>query len=193
MDISTFGPTELGIIIGLAVIVIAGIVAWLFFRKRHTGRLRTQFGEAEYDRAVKEVGGRRYAEAELKERTERVENLKIRPLAAGDRARFVELWSRVQARFVDGPGGAVTEADQLLRDVMSTRGYPVSDFEQRAADISVDHPLVMENYRTAHAIAVRQTQGQANTEDLRQAMIHYRTLFDELVGEPELTGAKAAA
>jgi len=142
---------------------------------------------------VKEVGGRRYAEAELKERTERVEGLNIRPLAAGDRARFVELWRRVQARFVDGPGGAVTEADQLLRDVMSTRGYPVTDFEQRAADISVDHPLVMENYRTAHAIAIRQTQGRANTEDLRQAMIHYRTLFEELVGEREVARAKTAA
>jgi len=193
MNMSTLGPTELALIIGLAVIVIAGIAAWLFFRKRRTGKLRTKFGGAEYDRALKEDGSRRHAEAGLKERTERVENLNIRPLAAGDRARFVELWNRVQARFVDGPGGAVTEADQLLRDVMSTRGYPVSDFEQQAADISVDHPLVMENYRTAHAIAVRQTQGQANTEDLRQAMIHYRTLFEDLVGEPEVARAKSAA
>ena len=192
MNMSTLGPTELALIIGLAVIVIAGIAAWLFFRKRRTGRLRTQFGGAEYDRAVKEDGSRRHAEAELKERTERVESLNIRPLASGDRERFVESWRRIQARFVDGPGGAVTEADQLLRDVMSTRGYPVSDFEQRAADISVDHPLVMENYRTAHAIAVRQTQGQANTEDLRQAMIHYRTLFEDLVGEPEVARAKTA-
>jgi hypothetical protein len=193
MNTSTLGPTELALIIGLAVIVIAGIAAWLFFRKRRTGKLRTKFGGAEYDRALKEDGSRRHAEAGLKERTERVENLNIRPLAAGDRARFVESWGRVQARFVDGPGGAVTEADQLLRDVMSTRGYPVSDFEQQAADISVDHPLVMENYRTAHAIAVRQTQGQANTEDLRQAMIHYRTLFEDLVGEPEVARAKSAA
>jgi hypothetical protein len=192
MNTSTLGPTELALIIGLAVIVIAGIAAWLFFRKRRTGKLRTKFGGAEYDRALKEDGSRRHAEAGLKERTERVENLNIRPLAAGDRARFVESWGRVQARFVDGPGGAVTEADQLLRDVMSTRGYPVSDFEQQAADISVDHPLVMENYRTAHAIAVRQTQGQANTEDLRQAMIHYRTLFEDLVGEPEVARAKSA-
>ena len=129
----------------------------------------------------------------LDKRAERVEGLHIRPLGPGDRARFVESWRRVQARFVDGPGGAVMEADQLLGEVMSTRGYPVSDFEQRAADISVDHPLVLENYRTAHGIAVRQTQGQANTEDLRQAMIHYRTLFEELVGEPELARAKAAA
>ncbi len=190
---STLGPTELALIIGLAVIVIAGIAAWLFFRKRRTGSLRTQFGDAEYDRAVKEDGSRRHAEADLKVRTERVESLNIRPLAAGDRERFVESWRRIQARFVDGPGGAVTEADQLIRDVMSTRGYPVSDFEQRAADISVDHPLVMENYRRAHAIAVRQTQGKANTEDLRQAMIQYRTLFEELVGEPEVAREKTAA
>jgi hypothetical protein len=98
----------------------------------------------------------------------------------------------VQARFVDAPGGAVTEADQVLRDVMSTRGYPVSEFEQRAADISVDHPLVLEHYRSAHEIAGRQAQGQATTEELRQAMIHYRTLFEELVGEPELVRTKTA-
>jgi hypothetical protein len=193
MDMTTLGPTELGLIIGLVLIVLGGIAVWLSLRKRRTERLRTQFGGAEYDRAVKEDGGRRHAEAELKERTQRVESLNVRLLASGDRARFVESWGRVQARFVDGPGGAVTEADQLLRDVMSTRGYPVADFEQRAADISVDHPLVMENYRKAHAIAVRQTQGQANTEDLRQAMIHYRTLFEELVGEPEVARAKTAA
>ena len=192
MDITTLGPRELALIIGLAVIVIAAITAWLILRKRRSGRLRTQFGGAEYDRAVKEDGGRRHAEAGLKERTQRVESLNIQPLASGDRARFVDSWRRVQARFVDGPGGAVTEADQLLRDVMTTRGYPVTDFEQQAADISVDHPLVMENYRLAHAIAVRLTQGQANTEDLRQAMIHYRTLFEELVGEPEVARAKTA-
>jgi len=192
MNLTTLGPTELALIIGLAVIAIAGIAAWLFLRKRRTERLRAQFG-AEYDRAVKEDGSRRHAEAGLKDRTERVGSLDIRPLASGDRARFVESWNRIQGRFVDGPGGAVTEADQLLGDVMSTRGYPVSDFEQRAADISVDHPLVLTNYRTAHEIAVRQTKGNANTEDLRQAMIHYRTLFEELVGQPELASGKAAA
>jgi hypothetical protein len=197
MNITTLSPTELaliiGLIIGVAVIVVAGITAWLFLRKRRSERLRTQFGGSEYDRTVNEDGNRRHAEAGLKERTARVESLNIRPLAPGDRARFVESWRRVEARFVDGPGGAVTEADQLLGDVMSTRGYPVSDFEQRAADISVDHPLVLENYRTAHEIALRQTKGQANTEDLRQAMIHYRTLFEELVGEPEVARAKTAA
>jgi hypothetical protein len=193
MSITTLSMAELALVIALAVIVVAGIVAWLFLRRRRTERLRTQFGGAEYARAVEEGGSRRHAEAGLKERTARVESLNIRPLAPGDRARFVESWRRVQARFVDGPGGAVTEADQLLGDVMSTRGYPVSDFEQRAADISVDHPLVLENYRTAHEIAVRQTRGQANTEDLRQAMIHYRTLFEELVAEPELARAKTAS
>jgi hypothetical protein len=197
MNITTLSTTELaliiGSIIGVAVILIAGITAWLFLRKRRTESLRTQFGGSEYDRAVKEDGNRRHAEAGLNERSARVESLNIRPLAQGDRSRFVESWRRVEARFVDGPGGAVTEADQLLRDVMSTRGYPVSDFEQRAADISVDHPLVLENYRTAHEIALRQRKGQANTEDLRQAMIHYRTLFEELVGEPELARAKTAA
>lgn len=194
MNITTLSTTELAIIIGAAAIVVGvAIAVWLSLRKRRTERLRTQFGRAEYDRTLKEDGSRRHAEAGLKERTERVEGLPIRPLAPGDRARFVESWRRIQARFVDGPGGAVTEADQLLGDVMSTRGYPVSDFDQRAADISVDHPLVLQNYRTAHEIAVRQAQGLANTEDLRQAMIHYRTLFEELVGEPELAQGKAAS
>ena len=185
MNLSEVSTTQIAIVIAVAVMVVAGIAISLFFRKRRTERLRTQFGGAEYTRAVKEGGSRRKAEAVLDERAERVEGLHIRPLAPGDRARFVESWGKVQARFVDGPGGAVTDADQLLGDVMSTRGYPVSDFEQRAADISVDHPLVLENYRAAHQIALRQTQGQASTEDLRQAMIHYRTLFEELVGEPE--------
>ena len=193
MNITNLSTMELALIMALAVIVVASIAGWLFLRKRRTERLRTQFGGTEYDRAVKEDGSRRHAEAGLTDRTERVESLNIRQLAPRDRERFVESWRRIQARFVDGPGGAVTEADQLLGDVMSTRGYPVGDFEQRAADISVAHPLVLENYRTAHEIAIRQTQGKANTEDLRQAMIHYRTLFEELVGDPELARAKAAA
>jgi len=196
MNISTLSARDLAIIVAVATfvvgLIIAAIAGWLSHRKRRSERLRTQFGGSEYDRAVKE-DGRRLAEAGLNERTARVESLNIRPLAQGDRSRFLELWRRVEARFVDGPGGAVTEADQLLGDVMSTRGYPVSDFEQRAADISVDHPLVLENYRTAHDIALRQRKGEANTEDLRQAMIHYRTLFEELVGEPELARAKTAA
>jgi hypothetical protein len=186
MDWPGISTTEIAILIGVVVIMAAGIGFWLLNRNRRTGRLRTKFGGAEYTRAVREGGSRRQAEAALDERAERVHSLRIRPLAPADRTRFVESWSRVQARFVDGPGGAVTDADQLLGDVMFARGYPVSDFEQRAADISVDHPLVLENYRAAHESALRQTRGQASTEDLRQAMIHFRTLFEELVREPEV-------
>ena len=190
MNFSEISSTQIAMAIAVVMVVLAGIAVWLFIRRRRTERLRAQFGGAEYTRAVKQGGSRRQAEAVLDERSERVERLHIRPLAPGDRARFVETWGRIQARFVDGPGGAVTDADQLLGDVMSTRGYPMSDFEQRAADISVDHPLVLDHYRAAHQGALRQTRGQATTEDLRQAMIHFRTLFEELVGQPEPAPAR---
>jgi len=192
MDLTTLNTTQLAVIVGVAALLVAGIIAFLVHRKRRSERLRTQFGGAEYARAVKQDGNRRDAEARLEERTQRVEGFHVRPLAAADRARFVESWRGVQSRFVDGPAGAVTEADLLLGDVMSTRGYPVSNFEQRAADISVDHPLVLENYRNAHETALRQVRGQATTEELRQAMVHYRTLFEELVNEPDSAVMKAA-
>ena len=178
----------ISVFIGIAIL---GIAALILLQKRRTQRLRTRFGP-EYARALQESGDRRQAEASLEERKKRVERFKLRLLTPGDRARFTESWRRVQARFVDEPNGAVTESDQLLGDVMSARGYPVSDFEQRTADISVNHPRVVENYRAAHEIGLRHAQGQASTEDLRQAMIHYRTLFDELVSEPEMASAKAA-
>jgi hypothetical protein len=185
MNFSQLSTTEIGLAIGVLLALAAGIVILLSTRKRRTERLRTQFGGSEYGRVVNEGGNRRQAEAVLDERTARVERLHIRPLAAADRIRFADSWARVQARFVDGPGGAVTDADQLLRDVMSTRGYPMSDFEQRVADISVDHPLVLDNYRAAHQTALRQSRGEARTEDLRLAMIHYRTLFEELLNDAE--------
>jgi len=185
MNLPQVTTTQIGIVIAVLLLLAAALAILFSVRERRTQHLRTQFGASEYTRAVKEGGNRRQAEAVLDQRSERVDRLNIRPLAASDRARFVESWARVQARFVDGPGGAVTDADQLLNDVMSTRGYPMSDFEQRVADISVDHPLVLDNYRAAHETALRQTRGQARTEDLRQAMIHYRTLFEELVNEPE--------
>jgi len=181
----------LAIIIGLIVVGIVSIFAALFLRKHKTERLRTRFGP-EYARAIEESGGRRKAEAGLEQREKRVESFAIRPLAASDRERYIASWHKIQTEFVDDPKNSVTQADQLLGDVMSTRGYSLSDFEQRSADISVDHPLVVQNYRSAHEIAVRHASGQATTEDLRQAMIHYRTLFDELVGEPEMAHAKAA-
>ena len=193
MSLTTLSTTELVLIVAVFVVLVAGIAAFLLQRKRRTEKLRAQFGGAEYARAVQKGGDRRHGEARLEERAQRVESLHIRPLATADRSRFVESWRAVQARFVDGPAGAVTEADLLLGDVMATRGYPVSDFEQRAADISVDHPLVLENYRTAHEIALRQTRGQASTEELRQAMVHYRTLFEELINEQEIPIAKVAS
>jgi hypothetical protein len=193
MKLPALTTTELELAIALVVVLVAGLVAFLWYRKRRTARLRTQFGGAEYARAVEQSGNRRHAEAALQERAQRVDGLRIRPLTAADRARFLSTWREVQARFVDGPAGALTAADQLLGDVMSTRGYPLDGFDQRAADISVDHPLVLENYRAAHEVAIRQTRGQAGTEDLRQAMIHFRTLFEELVNEPEMPLAKLAS
>lgn len=172
--------TQIAIIVAIIVVVIGLVVFYL--QRRHSERLRQHFGP-EYDRAVAERGGRRHGEAVLEQRTERVKKFHIRPLAEEDKARFTEQWDRVQAHFVDAPAGAVAEADQLLGDIMATCGYPMGDFEQRAADISVDHPVVTQNYRSAHEIALRQARGQASTEDLRRAMIHYRALFDDLVHE----------
>jgi hypothetical protein len=173
-------------IISLIVVLSAaliGIAVYLYLQKRRSEGLRSTFGP-EYYRALKESGDKAHAETALEERRNRVERLQIRPLTREDSARFTDSWHRVQARFVDDPDGAVTEADRLLSEVMSTRGYPVSDYKQLTADISVDHPRVVENYRTAHEIELRHAQGQASTEDLRQAMIHFRTLFMDLVGEP---------
>jgi hypothetical protein len=193
MNFAALSTTQIIIIVAVAAVVVLALIGtWQSIRKRRTQKLRTRFGATEYTRAVTEGGSQQKAEAALSARAVRVEKLHLHPLGAGDRARFIDAWAKVQARFVDGPGSAVTDADQLLSDVMSTRGYPVSDFEQRAADISVDHPLVLENYRAAHQCALRQTDGKANTEELRQAMIHYRTLFEDLVNEPEIARAHSA-
>jgi hypothetical protein len=167
----------------VAVVVIAAIIvaALIWSRRRRSDHLRDKFGR-EYDRAVEEKGGRAKAEAELAEREKRVEKLNIRPLSTSERREFIDRWTEVQARFVDDPPRAVAFADALLGQVMKARGYPVTDFDQRAGDISVDHPVVVDHYRKAHEIAVRHEREEASTEDLRQAMIHYRALFDNLVG-----------
>jgi len=182
MNTSQLTTNEISAIIAVIVLIAVGIVVWEL-RRRRSQRLRAQFGP-EYNRTVAEVGGRAKAEARLTELTQRVHKFDIRPLNPAERTRYIEEWGRVQAHFVDAPAGAVAEADQLLGDVMATCGYPVGDFEQRAADISVDHPVVTQNYRAAHEIALRQAGGHASTEELRRAMIHYRTLFDELVNMP---------
>ena len=169
------------IIIALVVLVVA-FGAMLLMQRQRSGHLQSRFGP-EYDRALEETGDKRKAEAELQQREKRVQKLEIRPLEAADRDRFTSNWRRIQAEFVDDPMGAMTQADVLLQEVMKARGYPVENFEQVAADVSVDHPKVVQNYRSGHEIAVRHGRGEAGTEDLRQAMINYRELFDELVTE----------
>jgi hypothetical protein len=173
------------IALAAAVILIIAILVWLYVQKRRhaTAGLREKFG-SEYDRAVLLHGSERKAQAKLEDREKRVEKLNIRDLDPVERERFSKQWESVQSRFVDSPKGAVSEADDLVSSLMKARGYPISDFDQRAADISVDHPRVVENYRSAHEIALRVGKNAATTEDLRTAMIHYRSLFDELVQAP---------
>jgi hypothetical protein len=168
------------LVVVVAIVVIAA--ALLYLRSRRSKELKEQFGP-EYDRTVQQVDGRREAEAELENRRKRVENLSIRPLSSADRTRFANAWQELQPRFVDDPKTAVVDADALVAQLMETRGYPVGDFEQRAADISVDHPEVVNNYREAHRLAGRNASGDATTEEQRRALVHYRKLFDELLGD----------
>jgi hypothetical protein len=164
----------------LVVIVLLALLAFFAGRQRRSRRLQDRFGP-EYDRAVEQTGDRRAAEAELQERAERRESFDIVPLEPEARARYLEAWRSTQAQFVDEPAEATREADRLITSVMRDRGYPVDDFEQRAADLSVDHPQVVDDYRAAHAIAARNDRSEATTEDLRQALVHYRSLFEELL------------
>ncbi len=184
------------IVLAVVAVLIIAVLALLYVRKRRskntTAELRKKFGP-EYDRAVLVHGAGRKAESKLEDREKRVEKLNIRNLDPLEHERYLKRWEAVQSRFVDSPKGAVTEADDLVSSVMKARGYPVSDFEQRAADISVDHPRVVENYRTAHEIALRVGKDAATTEDLRTAMIHYRSLFEELVQVPATVERKEVA
>lgn len=166
------------VIVAAAVLVLA--VAWWLMQSRKRGQLKESFGP-EYDRTVEESDSRRKAESELRERQERREQLDIRPLTPAARDRYLDRWRETQARFVDDPGSAVGDADGLVQELMGERGYPTHDFEQRAADISVDHPHMVENYRAAHGIAQSHERGEASTEDLRQSLVHYRSLFEELL------------
>jgi FtsZ-interacting cell division protein ZipA len=172
--------TTAQIIILIAVIVVAAIAVWAFLQSRRSKSLRRRFGP-EYERAVHDYGGRFRAERALEHRAHRIEKYRIRALNHEEQQRFAEEWRRTQARFVDDPALAIREADSLVAEAMNVRGYPMADFEHRAEDLSVDHPHVVRNYRTAHAIAVAQQQGRASTEDLRQGMVLYRELFDEIL------------
>lgn len=168
------------VVLAVVVIVVLGLVAFRALRERRTRQLRTGFGP-EYDRTVEQAEDKRSAEAELNQRQKRRSAFDIRPLSHESRERYSEEWRQTQARFVDKPVEAVARAEHEVTEVMRERGYPIEDFDQRAADVSVDHPKVVENYRAAHEISARAAAGEASTEDLRVAMIHYRSLFEELL------------
>lgn len=165
-----------------AIVVIAALLIWAGMRRRRSETLREKFGE-EYDRTVEQHGKRSQAEAALEEREKRVATLDIRPLSAQQRDEFSREWREVKALFVDSPVEAVHHADRLLAEIMRTRGYPMADFERRYEDLTVDHAEVARHYRDGHEITVRHQEGKASTEDLRQAMIHFEALFDDLVNE----------
>jgi len=174
-------PTNTVIAAVLLIALVISVVAWLVMQKQRTLKLKQRFGP-EYDLTVSELGSRVKAEAELASREKRVAGLEIVPLTPADAVRFTQAWSALQGRFIDNPKGVVLDADHLVRELMAKRGYPMGDFEHLAADISVHHPDVVATYRAAQAIAARDERGEADTEELRKAVVHYRTLFDELLG-----------
>ena len=181
--------TPVAIVLVVAVLAAIGVALWLYLQKRRSDGLRKSFGP-EYDRARQEHPGRRATERALEERKERVEQLRIRALSPEERDRFHERWRAAQAQFVDDPAGATRAADALVAEVMQARGYPVGDFEQRAADVSVGHPRVVEHFRAAHAIVRRHDRDNdhdaPDAEDLRQAFVDYRALFDDLLVDDDL-------
>jgi hypothetical protein len=164
----------------LMILALLAVAVFLHARRHASHTLERRFGP-EYGRAVDEYGSRSKAEAELKARQKRVEQLHIAPLSPADAARFSADWKSLQARFVDNPKGSLVEADALVSELMHKRGYPMGDFESRAADISVDHPGVVDHYRAAHEIALLDRHGEVDTEGMRQAVIHYRALFADLL------------
>ena len=166
-------------VIVLVVLAVA-VVAWIVIQRRRTQTLTKQYGP-EYQRTVEAAGDQRAAERELQARMERVKGFEIRTLSTDERDRYIAAWTQTQALFVDDPSQAISKADVLVQEVMTARGYPTVDFEQRAADVSVDHPHVVEEYRAAHNIAERHASGGVDTEELRQAMVHYRALFNDLL------------
>jgi hypothetical protein len=177
---------------GVVALVAIALAPWFFYRKTESRRLAERFGP-EYGRTVDQFRSKSKAESELKAREKRVERFNIVPLVPSEAARFTAAWKSLQARFVDNPKGVFVQADQLVRELMQKRGYPMGDFERRAADISVDHPTVVDNYRAAQAIAVRDARGEADTEDLRKAVVYYRALFNELLEEKEVGRQDLAA
>ena len=172
--------TYIIILVVLVLVIIGVILGLVFARRRRSEQLHDKFGP-EYDHTVQTMGDEKKAQTELNERQKHVEALDIRPLSATERERYRADWTAVQSKFVDDPEQAIVDADRLIIEVMQLRAYPVSNFEQRAADISVNYPALVSNYRAAREIAIKNQQHQANTEELRQAMIYYRSLFEELL------------
>jgi hypothetical protein len=172
--------TWVWIVIAVAAVIVVLAIVWSALRAKRTRGLQDTFGN-EYDRTVDQAGNRRAAERELSDRQKQHDELDIRPLSPESRERYVRRWQSTQARFVDDPKGAVAEADRLVQDVMQERGYPTKDFDRRVADISVDHPNLVEKYRTADGIARQSERGEASTEDMRHSVRHYRALFAELL------------
>jgi transposase InsO family protein len=180
--------TWASILIVIAVVIVVALVALMAIRQRRTTTLRRRFGP-EYERTVQERDGRRAGEADLLDRQKQRDRLEIKPLAEPARVRFAAEWREVQERFVDEPSSAVVTADGLVYRVMEARGYPVDDFEGQANLISVDHPALVDNYRAAHDVCERARSQQASTEDLRRALLHYRSLFDDLLEPADADGA----
>jgi hypothetical protein len=195
MNFMNYQFTSTQLIVGgivLLIVVVIAVAVYMERRKKRTLALRTRFG-SEYDRAVLTHGSSGAAESKLADRATRVETLKLRDLGAVEHERFVSDWRTVQSHFVDHPKASVTEADDLINALLEARGYPMAGFEQRAADVSVGYPRVMEEYRQAHAIAVRFGKAEATTEELRTAMIQYRSVFDGLIETQKPTEHKSAA
>ncbi|HET6145665.1 MAG TPA: hypothetical protein VFE02_19330 [Candidatus Acidoferrales bacterium] len=180
----------IGIVIVIAIVAILAVGLTIYLKQRSV-RLRQRFGP-EYTRALEETGNKYKAESKLEKLEKRVDKFSVHPLKPDEAIRFRDSWRVIQAGFVDDPKSALSAADDLVGEVMNARGYPVADFDERASEISVNHALVVENYRAGHEIALKHSKGQATTEDMRRGMIHYRTLFDDLLGLKEAARAKAA-
>jgi hypothetical protein len=172
-------------LLAVIVLLVLGVIAMIASRSARTRRvsLRRRFGP-EYDRAIEQYGSAAKAERVLLDRAKRVGGIRLQPLSEADRSRFAASWRSVQARFVDDPAGAVRDANELIKNVMQAHGYPMENFEQRVADLSVDHANVVHHYRSARVLAEANREGRANTEELRQAFVHFRVLFTDLLEEP---------